>query len=122
MKKTYKRTTKQVIEAIESARGLVSLAAERLGITRQALEYWIREKPEVKLALDNARARQLDVVEARLFQAINDGEMAAIIFYLKTIGKNRGYVERQETGGTINVVFEYADEPTNGANPEGETP
>jgi hypothetical protein len=38
----------------------------------------------------------LDLAESKLHEEILGGNTAAIIFFLKTKGKKRGYVERQE--------------------------
>ena len=41
----------------------------------------------------------LDFAESQLHKQIGDGSTAATIFYLKTKGKKRGYIERQEITG-----------------------
>ena len=38
----------------------------------------------------------VDMSEGALFKQIQEGNPAAIFFHLKTMGKKRGYVERQE--------------------------
>ena len=38
----------------------------------------------------------LDFAESQLHSQIKDGSTSATIFYLKTKGKKRGYVEKQE--------------------------
>jgi hypothetical protein len=39
-----------------------------------------------------------------LFDLINNGNVAATIFYMKTKGKRRGYVEKQETSHNSNNI------------------
>ena len=41
----------------------------------------------------------LDFAETKLHQRIQEGSDAATIFYLKTKGKARGYIERTEISG-----------------------
>ena len=41
----------------------------------------------------------LDFAESQLHKQISDNSTAATIFYLKTKGKKRGYIERQEITG-----------------------
>ena len=41
----------------------------------------------------------LDFAESKLFQKIKEGDSTAILFYLKTQGKARGYIERSEVTG-----------------------
>ena len=49
------------------------------------------------------------MAELALYKAIQDGEGWAVCFYLKTQGKQRGYIERQEIehSGAIGIVKGY---------------
>lgn len=83
-------------QAITEAQGLISVAARRLGVSRSAVYNAINRHKRVAEALQDARERTTDLAEGKLYGKINDGDITAIIFYLKTQGKSRGYVERQE--------------------------
>jgi hypothetical protein len=52
--------------------------------------------PEYKTAIQELGDVALDFAESKLHKLIDQGNPAATIFYLKTKGKNRGYIERQE--------------------------
>jgi len=105
-------TKEQYIEAIHKSRGLLTAAADGLGVTRKAIYDAAKRHPEVQQAIEDARDRTTDLAEGKLFQKINEGDNTAIIFYLKTQGKKRGYVERQEVTGaegtelTVRVIRE----------------
>ena len=60
----------------------------------------------------------VDLAEQKLWESIQNGEAWGITLCLKTIGKDRGYVERQEFTGensgplTLRVVYEDAIDVT----------
>lgn len=89
-------TAQQVIQAIHDTRGLVSYAAQRLNCDPDTVRNYARRHPTVAAALKEERERVTDIAELALFTKIQEGEAWAICFYLKTQGKDRGYVERQE--------------------------
>ena len=60
---------------------------------------YINTYPTVKAVADEERETLIDFAENQLFKQVQDGNITAIIFTLKTIGKSRGYVERQEVTG-----------------------
>lgn len=107
-------TAEQVIDAIEQAGGLQTQAAEILGCHRKTIARYIDRYVTVKEAYDAANETQLDLAEKSLFNQIKQGNVTAIIFYLKTKGKNRGYVERRENtgpdGGNIRIEVVYPDD------------
>jgi hypothetical protein len=88
------------LEAIEKTLrdtyGTVTVAAQRLGISRRQLYRRIARSSRLRETLEDAREVIIDTAELKLIQAIQNGEAWAISMTLKTIGRHRGYVERQE--------------------------
>ena len=91
-----KYTASQIIDALQTQEGRVALAAEQLGCTAQTIYNYRDRFPSIGEFIKHKAEKRLDMVENKLWDAIMDGNIAAIIFYLKTQGKERGYVERQE--------------------------
>ena len=96
---TEKFTAEQVINAIKTSRGILSSAADSLGCHRRTVDRYVAKYPTVREEYEEANERVIDFAESRLLKNINDGDTASIIFFLKTRGKRRGYVERQEVTG-----------------------
>lgn len=99
--------TPQILEALKATGGLVYMAARKLGCDPSTINKRAKSSPEIQAAIDNARGDMLDMAEHELKKAVRGGDMTAIIFTLKTIGKGRGYVERIEqtgaNGGAIEI-------------------
>ena len=94
-----KKPDTSVIESsIVKAFGNLSTAAKSLQVERATLYRWI-EQDGLEEAVQEGRNRRLDFAESMLDKGMQEGNMTAIIFYLKTQGKSRGYVERQEVTG-----------------------
>lgn len=62
---------------------------------------------DIKLEYDNELEKSGDFAETSLLKKIRDGDTPAIIFYLKTKFKNRGYVERAETRHDCDYVINF---------------
>lgn len=99
--------------ALNESLGIVSMAAEMVGIDRNTHYNWMKKDPKYKKAVDDMQEVALDFAETELFSQIQKGEPASTIFYLKTKGKKRGYIERQE------VTFPGQEEPTTIILPSG---
>ena len=99
--------TAEIVEALKATGGLVYMAARKLGCDPSAINKRAKASPEIQSAIDNARGDMLDMAEHELKKAVRGGDMTAVIFTLKTIGKHRGYVERVEQtgagGGAIEI-------------------
>ena len=89
-------TAQQVIDALEEGRGYVSKAASLLGCSPRTVYNYRDKYTSVAEAWAAIREARHDFVENKLHESINSGNVTAIIFYLKTQCKDRGYVERQE--------------------------
>ena len=87
---------KALIEALKQSLGVVTTACENIGITRQTYYYWLKNDEEFRNEVEDLENITLDFAESQLHQQIKDGSVAATIFYLKTKGKKRGYIEKSE--------------------------
>jgi hypothetical protein len=87
---------KQMIEALEKTLGVVTGACKKVGISRETHYRWLREDEEYKTLVNSIEDVALDFAESQLHLQIQNGEVSSTIFYLKTKGKKRGYIERAE--------------------------
>ncbi|NMC75894.1 MAG: hypothetical protein GYA60_01145 [Candidatus Methanofastidiosa archaeon] len=102
------RHKKAMIEALNKNLGVITLACKEVGICRQTHYDWYKEDEKYRKAVDDVENIALDFAESMLHRRIKEGDTTAIIFYLKTKGKKRGYIERQElehSGKDIIIEF-----------------
>jgi hypothetical protein len=109
---------KAMLKALEKSLGIVTDAAREAGVERMTHYRWYHEDAEYKKAVDSIADMVLDFSESKLHKRIDAEDTTAIIFHLKTKGKRRGYIEKQEFGFTDNegrdvqIVFRSSgDEP-----------
>jgi len=89
-------TDAEIIAAIKATKGTVCYAADALKISRKTIYYRAKDNPEITEAIQEAREEMVDKAEVQLHRAVQRGDKWAVMFALRTQGRNRGYVERQE--------------------------
>ena len=108
-------TKKEFPKILEEACGIITSACQLSGIARETYRRWCIADIDFKIACDEARKygveRGLDRAESALFRNIDDGKETSCIFYLKTQGKHRGYIEsdRKSSGNDIDSLLEKMD-------------
>lgn len=113
----YKNPTKQMrqtkkqklLKALELSHGVVTQACRKAGVSRAQYYRYLEQDEKFREAVDDIQESAIDFVESALFKQIQEGNITGQIFYLKTKGKNRGYIEKtqiqQETTGSIQFDF-----------------
>jgi len=92
-------TTEQIINALKATNGLISLAARRLGCSKVTIYNRAKKVQSVADVIEDARDEMVDLAELALRKSVLNGEPWSVAMVLKTLGKSRGYVERQEVTG-----------------------
>lgn len=109
-----KRLKVALIEAMQKSMGVISEACRMVECDRKTFYKYYNNDEKFKEACDECNESALDFVESKLFELV-DGitmhkedregndlsydrapDVTAIIFYLKTRGKKRGYIEKTE--------------------------
>ena len=94
----------QLLKALEKRLGIVSTACKSGGISRTTYYKYYNEDKDFKWSVDSIGDIALDCAESQLFELIKEKNVTAIIFYLKTKGKKRGYIEKQEVNHNSNNI------------------
>jgi len=120
MARTERYTAQQVIQAIQDTGGIKDKIARNLGCHRHTVDNYIERYPTVARAYKAEREKVLDLAESRLFKKLEDGFWPAIRYYLSTLGKDRGYVQRQEIDeiGDLRIKVNWGDEDVPGGPAE----
>jgi len=110
---TTNANKKAAIEALKKTLGNVSKACEAVGIDRSTFYDWVNADPAFAQSLKDVREKTVDIAETALQKLIQEGNPTAIIFYLKTQAKDRGYREGMEhTGADGKDLFpQFANQP-----------
>jgi len=85
-----------ILEALEKSLGVVTMACKSADVPRSTYYKWLKEDEEFSKAVKDIENIALDFGESQLHKQIKDGNTSATIFFLKTKGKKRGYIERSE--------------------------
>lgn len=92
-------TDDEIAVALQSVGGFVSLAAARLGCNITTIYRRFKVNPALQEYAEVERESLVDLAEIMLKSKVQQGNMTAIIFTLKTLGRKRGYIERHEITG-----------------------
>ena len=102
---------KKMINALEQSLGIVSTACKMVGISRKTHYEWIKIDEAYKEACEDANELAIDFAESALHRQIGNDNPTSTIFYLKTKGKKRGFVEKTEiehSGAIESTVTTFA--------------
>lgn len=111
-------TDEQLIEALEKSGGIANRAAElltaasggKLEITASGVRARIKRSEKLSKIVEEITETNLDIAEDMLRTNILGGDNTSIIFFLKTKGKHRGYVQSQKIEADVNVTNPLASE------------
>jgi hypothetical protein len=88
---------------------VITTAAKLAGIHRSTHHDWVVTDDEYRDCVQALGDVALDFVESQLHTNIRAGKEASAIFYMKTKGKKRGYIESvhniNQTFDDNNVIF-----------------
>lgn len=80
--------------ALRKTDGNISEAANFLGVSHRTVRNRIQENENLQSVLSEVREAFLDLTESELRKGVKAGNASLIMFVLKTLGRNRGYVEK----------------------------
>lgn len=95
------RTDDEIADALWESEGLISRAAEALGIDTQTIYTRAKSSDVVSGVIAYFREVLIDNAQDRLTAAVEKGEAWAVRLVLLTLGKNRGYTERKEVSAVV---------------------
>jgi len=113
--KKYKQ--QQVIDVLVAADGAISVAAKTLHTSYRQLKRYVEENEKMCEVIAAIEESMLDISESTLRWHIEEERnLTATIFYLKTKGKGRGYVEDEKRDQMnkmqpVNIIFHSPRDP-----------
>jgi hypothetical protein len=90
---------KLFIQRLQTTYGIVSDACRHAGVSRMTYYNWCKLDPDFKQEVDNIIEERIDLAEGYLLKRMREGSDQCITFFLRTVGRKRGYAERQELTG-----------------------
>jgi len=109
-KQQIQHNKKKLLKALEKSMGIVTNACKIVNLDRTTFYRYYNEDQQFADDVDKVQDYVLDFAESKLLENIKDKKETSIIFYLKTKGRKRGYIEKTETdittnGKDVNISF-----------------
>ena len=95
------------VEEFFNKAGNISELCKAVGIHRSTYYEWMNKDERFNAKINAEREGLIDFAESKLIKLIDEKNVTAIIFFLKTRAKDRGYVEKVETehSGGVDVTL-----------------
>jgi hypothetical protein len=94
---------KAMMDALVTTMGNITAASKKVGISRFSHYEWLESDPIYAKHYEAIDDMEVDFYRTALQKLVQEGNVTAAIFGLKTKGKKRGYIERQEIEQTGTV-------------------
>lgn len=110
-----KFTREQVIDALRATGGFITHAAEVLGCCYVTIENYIKDDPSIAVENEQIKEHRLDIAESVVIATMEGSDtkekMDAAKFYLRYMGRTRGYIKAQkiEISDNLSELMEAAD-------------
>jgi DNA transposition AAA+ family ATPase len=106
--------TKIVVADVEPLvneyKGNVAAIARKLGVSRSTVWAKVQDSAPLQKMLEDARETRIDNAESMLDKKILEGDTTALIFFLKTQGRRRGYSEKVDSTNYTLDLSQLTDE------------
>jgi len=101
-----KKKLDTIVSVYQNNLGNVSATCKACGISRHTFYNYKNKYEAFAEELEATDEQNIDFAETMLLKNIREGKENSILFYLKTKGKNRGYVEKTEQEVHVNPFIE----------------
>lgn len=114
-KTTYRKgivTKEKLLKAIENSGGIVSVIANKLGVSWHTANKYIQKWEETKQAYKDETQKFLDICEKTVLKSVKEGDVQTAKWVLAHKARDRGYGDKLELAGqldtkiTINIIGE----------------
>lgn len=107
-------SVEKIVSVYRSKAANMTNTAAALNVSRTALYNWRKSDDKLDEAMSSCEEELIDNAETALYKQVIEGNITAIIFLLKTKGKNRGYVESVENKVSVNSFEQLLMEDEDG--------
>ena len=104
MARTQRYTVKQVEEALRLGAGIYTIASMRLKCAPNTVKNYVERHPRLQAVCAEIVEMNLDVAEHGLLKHLEDKNLGAILFYLRTKGRLRGYGDKLELAAKVKTL------------------
>lgn len=106
---TKKISAEKIAEVYKKKGCNITATCAALNISRRTFYQKKEKSKSLQDLLAEADESMLDFAESKLIEHINNNDTTCLIFFLKTKGKKRGYVERTEHDVNANPFQELME-------------
>jgi len=89
-----KKNKEDFIDILRANGGNIQAACKHCHIGRRTIYEWRDKEEWIAEAIEDIREISVDNVETSLYKSAMEGNVTAQIFFLKTQGRSRGYIEK----------------------------
>ena len=104
MARTAKFTHAQIEEALRQGAGVYTVAALRLKCAPNTVKNYVERSAKLKAVCEEIVEMNLDVAESKLLAALSEGNLQAVMFFLRTKGRARGYGDKLEVSAKVKTA------------------